>query len=816
MYIRLLFVCCALSTLSVLGQDITFQVHPVNMAPEDDYVAAWAADMDEDGHTDLLALTSRELAYYPNKGNGTYGQAVLLDSTMGEAVAGLFIDLDGDGVRDVLVACMDDSTISWLRGLGGPGFAERAVLAHVQGTPSTLDAVDLNGDGELDLAACLQHGQGGSTALWWPNLGNGEFGPAETIHSIAHPNKLYDLAFGDTDNDGWPDVVVVTPSRVLVARNQGNGTFATAEAVIPFTSGTRKVVMLDIDGDGDLDMVVVFVSSAQAYQNDGTGSFTQTGPALTGMTSIKALAKGDFTGTGAKDIVFFNDLGAYMGCVLFTVHPSFNSTYTHFNIVWRDTDQGAGQIVDMNDDGTADLLFWSKRNIGYYPHEVLGETDQLPWPVMANTHIANGRVTTGRLRSPERRDIIVSHHRGLDYFPWDGTPDYGPQTRIIHTLGSRELMAFDDDQDGLDELFTCADSIIRFENTDSHLLQEQFIHAGPTLEFGKGDLDGNGLEDLIYMSRFDNNIGVAYRVGEAYVKFPFGAFGLYDPSNPRAEDMDGDGYADIVRSVRYGSSYSIYWHLNNTIGGFPGGELGGGLELPLGVGLKSVFTTGKFNEDERVDFVAQAVVGGADVLVALVHPVGGGPWPAQVLSPEVTVTKLLTADLNLDGHQDVIGFNRSGSGGPWIWLGNGDGTFSVGEQLPSPLDVLTDFALGDLDGDGDLDIVAAGGGGGSVFWYENETNALINAVYRGPDDNPGMHLFPNPCSSTCLIRLADGVHGNGEFTLYAMDGRRVETKIAKLDNAHVLDVSHLSPGSYMLVLAEQGALVTRSKLIVAR
>jgi hypothetical protein len=78
--------------------------------------------------------------------------------------------------------------------------------------------------------------------------------------------------------------------------------------------------------------------------------------------------------------------------------------------------------------------------------------------------------------------------------------------------------------------------------------------------------------------------------------------------------------------------------------------------------------------------------------------------------------------------------------------------------------------------------------------------------------NDNFQLYPNPTSTLLNIDFNEDIINNLNLTIYAMDGRRVESKLLKEKN-NLLDISNLASGVY-LVLIKNGTKSYFKKLII--
>jgi hypothetical protein len=216
-------------------------------------MSACELDVDGDGRLDLVAGS----ALFLNQGAGTFA-APLAMTVGGFSLAAA--DLDHDGKTDLVGG---GGSVFVLINRGDGTFQPRAPYAtggRAQGTIAHGVAIgDVNHDGWPDIATANDYDQTASVLL---NRGDGTFAAAQVYPAGPWPTSV---KIGDLNGDGWPELVVANSaigstgspgaaSYVGVYRNQGDGTFAAPEKIIPNVF-TESVDLGDLDGDGKLDIV---------------------------------------------------------------------------------------------------------------------------------------------------------------------------------------------------------------------------------------------------------------------------------------------------------------------------------------------------------------------------------------------------------------------------------------------------------------------------------------------------------------------------------------------------------------------------------
>mgnify|MGYP006282705175 FL=1 len=185
--------------------------------------SVYAADLDDDGDVDILSTaktteggyTITTLAWYENEGDGTFGEQQLLDISRSHRPAAVFAaDVDGDGLDDVLSTGFKSTT--WYKNEGDGSFgAEQVVAKDDIDDNDGIYATDLDGDGDTDVLITGEDGSDVEYLAWYENQGEGAFGEVQII--TTDMDGLSSLQANDLDGDGDADVLAASYSDYKLA-----------------------------------------------------------------------------------------------------------------------------------------------------------------------------------------------------------------------------------------------------------------------------------------------------------------------------------------------------------------------------------------------------------------------------------------------------------------------------------------------------------------------------------------------------------------------------------------------------------------------
>ncbi len=212
-----------------------------------------------------------------------FDNGTVIDSSTNRGFSTQMADLDGDGDMDALSAVSTPgNTVSWFENTNGLGtaFSEHTIASGWTGATS-VDAGDVDGDGDLDVAAVafdlgdvVVYRNNNGVGTSWTNL--------DVDLASAGPRRAI---FADLDRDGDLDLAVAangttTKDVSWYENTAGDGSAWTIHIIDSTMNGARGIGVADVDADGDPDVVASaeFDDKVTFYKNvAGTGlTWTET------------------------------------------------------------------------------------------------------------------------------------------------------------------------------------------------------------------------------------------------------------------------------------------------------------------------------------------------------------------------------------------------------------------------------------------------------------------------------------------------------------------------------------------------------------
>ena len=317
-----------------------------------------------------------------------------------------------------------------------------------------------------------------------------------------------------------------------------------------------------------------------------------------------------------------------------------------------------------------------------------------------------------------------------------------------------------------------------------------------------GDVDGDGDLDFLTANNHSRTVSVRLNDGRgnfiAPVTNPEPTVG-FNPISVAVGDVDGDGDLDFLTA---NNDNTVSVRLNNGRGSFSAPT--GNPELAVGDYPYSV-VMGDVDGDGDVDFLTANNNGTVSVRLND----GRGNFTAPATNPEPTVAgrfpqSVAVGDVDGDGDLDLLTANNNLTNGTVsVRLNDSKGNFTAPAINPDPAVGSIrprSVVVGDLDGDGDLDLLTANlAGNGTVSVRLNQP--AVPLPVRAASTVSAPTLFPNPTRGSLTLL---GAAASVPVEVFNALGRLVlRTSTDATGAARLVLPSGLASGVYVVRTGEQ-------------
>ncbi|MEE3040441.1 MAG: FG-GAP-like repeat-containing protein, partial [Candidatus Latescibacterota bacterium] len=690
--------------------------------------ATWG-DYDRDGDQDLVLIgeirsddgTCRRIARVMRNDDGL----LVEDVAQSDRLVGVYFgeagwaDTDGDGDLDIAIAGWDENGDESLR-----------IYTNNQGASEsdrllTLDLNQINDDGSASLTGV----------------------------------RYADMAWGDPDRDGDLDLVVTgmsaggTSLTQLYANDRGRLTQDefNSEALLNVHNG--DIAWADIDNDGDLDLSLSgenviadggLAAITEFYTNDPTGTLTLEqgidlgSDGVTGMSNqVKrgALSWSDFDGDGNLDLAL-SGRDAALNAVLKIFRNRPAGTLTEDGSFFLNRFQrvdGGAHWIDYDNDGDADLAVVGRTVLSNHQALVFENRDGELSGVSVEEDIeglSGGPTVWGDYDGDGRADLLITgvdadgQRQSILYSSRVSAANRAPEAPAslneVTATSQRVLFSWSAGSD-VESANLSYNVRIGTEPGEQDILSAE-VPLGPGNAGLKSDyVLGSFLPpDTYFWSVQTVDGGLARSEFTAEGRFTVEQFVSSDQrlrslsnSSMAWSDFDGDGDDDLAlmgtnrsgeaRTLLYANEEgTLSLHTDAGLLGLTKGDVAWA-DID-GDGDLDLFSGGQIADDNREGIIYRVSGEG----------LGSTFDPAISFSPALDFSSAQFGDVDLDGDLDLVYAGQSDSvennqlvSLTTVWLNDGDGGYSQGFDGVEGVNN-GDLELADLDGDGDLDLLLTG------------------------------------------------------------------------------------------------------------
>ncbi|UXI68793.1 FG-GAP repeat domain-containing protein [Tahibacter amnicola] len=646
------------------------------------------------------------------------------------AVASLQLaDLDGDGDQDVIGASSNTATImGWYR--NGLTYTARTISSMAAGVRSVAVG-DIDRDGDLDLVGALN---GAHQVIWWEQTSVG-WSP----HPIASVLDAWSVTLADVNADGTLDVIgtALNANRVFTFINRSNGTDWAEVATDTALPKASSVAAGDLDGDGDQDLVATAFggTSVKWYENRAAGAGGAwvartvtddiTAPLDARLADIDRDGDLDVTLGGGDGVYWYENEGNAHGWIAHQTGPALPNVLKTIP-------------VDLDQDGDADLVSTStSAHLLLWRENIDGRGTQWTERRLDVGLFQANAVVAGDVDRDGDLDVVAGGTEGDVglYRNWRLHRKFffhSSQQRDIQVpMHAQRARLADLDRDGdLDGIGIAyanqpgpAGMLVRWINDGTGQFSAPLnFGAGQHADLALADVNRDGVVDAVAagaeLAWYGWHTGTWTRYGIAKTPEMSHAIGV------AAADFNRDGRTDVA--IADDVEGAVYAWIN-----VDGGNTWTRQVVATGITGVNGIASGDFDRDGRTDLGTISTDG-----TVRWYRNGSAGWIATLATSGIEQpTGIAARDIDSDGDLDLL---VSQSAGTTLVKNNANATsWTPRIGLRDPGDYgYTAISAADFDTDGDADLAVSAADMGMLFWGENDDSVYLTG-WVGFDTLPG-------------------------------------------------------------------------------
>jgi FG-GAP-like repeat len=639
-------------------------------------------DFNDDCLTDIFSEGNYYSPLFINTGNDYYTSFAIDDSVTPPLYESnsVVADFDGNGHKDVAYIDPGTKSLNLSLNQGGFDFVNQVTPAGTASLSFNSDLItgDMNLDGFPDLAAL----DDSYHLVIMFNDGSGDFSTQQIYDpQLTDPAiNFHSIVYRDFDNDGLSDIVIGSRlGLVKIYFNNGSGTFD-AEVRNYNLPGYYIFEYSDFEGDGNNDLLLArlcedvnCMSLPAFYVVSGNGDGTFATPVsfpIIELYPLNLMAAGDVDADNDLDIAITtpDTVTIYKNVAGELV---FSESFDYVVFI---TQIGMSFFEDLNKDGFEDLVILEESATTLIYND--GQGNFAPESTYSQTVITSAldydKVIPGDFNGDNYPDLAYtnSDSNEVGVYLNDAAGGFIPDPSPLAISAGNLLTEINLDGDfnlDLAVINSAGNSLNLLANDGdgNFTLTYSYPSTSTIIDLVKGDVNGDGLHDLLILTR-DSGVLVAANNGD-------GSLAAYRQVIPDASfqtgeeyyqiipaDHNSDGYADLLLAY-IGTQSNCYDFYDNN-----------------GNGNYIYNNTWCF-----YDLIAY-----------------NDTWGFYNTNADLRIT-----DVNGDGHTDILvsECNHDTSGELHIYYNNGDGSFSEYITIRATYCGANPVSS-DFNGDGQVDI----------------------------------------------------------------------------------------------------------------